>query len=302
MNSTTNEYSSNSNHFQHYSDSLFAPSKVDELNLRPQFETHRGQALQQQHPGSLDPPITSSSSPTPNCFSNNLTNSFSQSTPEKSSLTQSPPSPADSGVVTDSKSDGGNISQESLQNLEQNKLEDGLDCYRSSNSPMTGLSFVANLSSEHENAFSFQVEADSQRVNSGNFSTDLGLSSSNNLDNSMALPPNLASIWSPPATNHQEAPSNTSMEEAVLQAFQQQQLGNWSGNMNGPPPGLASTALLQKQLQQNTTAAQLQAMQQLALRRSQSAVMTQASLFNRSTSYQAGNKKEFFNGTCKFIF
>ena len=315
---------SNSNQFQHYNDSLFSPANVDQRQLAlrqaqqlQQLQNQQKQMYVQQQKlpckqNHLEQPNSSSSiSPTSNCFSpDNLTNTFSQSTPEKNPLSQSPPSPADSGVVTDSKSEGGNVSQESLQNLEQHKLDDGLD-FLTSKSPVTALSFGATLPGTTDptqrNNLSFQADdtlnpANSLGLSSKNsFASDLVQSCTDELDNSVSMPPNLASIWSPSSTANQATATanNTAVEEAMLQALQQQQLSNWPGqqlsnNLTGltnPPPGLGPNALIQKQLQQQqSTAAQIEAMQQqLALRRSQSTAITQANnLFNRSTSYQPG--------------
>ena len=317
--------SSTSNQFQHYSDSLFSPSNVDQQLQIAQIRQAQHRQMQNQNllrhqklSGHLDQPIKSpSSSPTPLCFSpDNVASSFSQSTPEKTALSPSPPSPADSGVVTDSKSESGNVSQESLQTLDPNKLEDNLDLMTGSKSPpVSGLSFGATqpVSTGLSISLSFQNDDIVHSVN--NLSIDnskhnllpevsLGLTTPDINENSVSLPENLAAIWSSPAgtlTNQETSFSaSASMEEAMLQALQQQQqqqqqLNNWSSqlpnNFSGltnPPPGLGHSAMIQKQLQQQNQAAQLQAMQQLALRKSQSNAMTQPNLYNRSSSYQPG--------------
>ena len=303
-----NPAASNSSQFQHYSESLFTPSNVEQHHFA--LRTAQLQQLQSQQQPLLvqqKPSNSSNVSPTPNCFSpDNLTNSFTQSTPEKTALSQSPPSPADSGVVTDAKSEGGNVSQESLQNVDQNKLEDSLDFTSGSKSPITGASFGAtNSSTDNQNSFiQFQLDHTLNSATSfnslnslkNNYSSDIGLgiSTTDDYENSVSIPSNLASIWSPPALSNPEpslAASNSAVEEAALQAaLQQHQLGGWSSNFTGltnPPPGLGNSTLLQKQLQQQ------QAMQQLALRRSQSTALSQANMINRSTSYQPG-KKFFF--------
>ena len=282
MSSTGNDLSG-SKHFQHYPESLFSASSADQ-HLRQQFQNHPNQLLQQQ-PLAIDPANSSNASPIPSCFlPENLANSFSHSTPEKSAVSHSPPSPADSGVVTDSKSDGGNMSQESLQNLDHSKLEDSLEFLGSLKSPVCSSTFSACVAAEKGNKLHFSTEIPKVK-----FTSDLNLAPNNDMENNVTIPSNLASIWSTPIPNNQNTPSNNpNMEDAILQALQQQQLGNWSANLAAPPPGLTSGTLLQKQLQHNAAAAQIQAMHHLAMRRSQSTIMTQANLLNRSTSYQAG--------------
>jgi len=279
-----------SNHFQHYSESLFSPSNVDQhLQQQLQFQSQQNHLLLHQQSSSIDPRFGSNASPIPSYFSENLANTFTQSTPEKSSVSQSPPSPADSGVVTDSKSDGGNVSQESLQNLDHSKLDDSLEFLGSMKNAGSSMAFSACLPIDQESNLCISKDSTVQNLNSTKVVSDLSSTPNNDVEISVKMPPNLASIWSTPIANNQDLPNtNADMEEAVLEALQQQQLGNWSGNMSAPPPGLASNALMQKQFQQSATAAQIQAMH-LALRRSQSNIISQANLLNRSTSYQAGN-------------
>ncbi|XP_076813337.1 cytoplasmic polyadenylation element-binding protein 4-like isoform X1 [Clavelina lepadiformis] len=313
----------NSAQFQPIGASLFTPpSNADQqrqIALRQaKIQLHQKQMLlqtQQQfaQANGIDQvnnntTLSGNGSPVPQFSPDHLTTGLNHTTPDKPGLSQSPPSPADSGVVADSKSENSNIPQDLLHNLEQSKLDEGLDFLTTSKSPVNSISFGPSSSSPAETTesalLSFTQPDDllSPNVNSlglstsnSNFVADvsLGIPVTDETENNVTISKNLAAIWSTPtASMTNPEPITSSVDDIMLHALQQQQqqMPGWPNqlptsfnSLTNPPPGLYNNAMLQKQLQQQ----QIQALhQQLALRRSQSTMLTQPNPINRSTSYQ----------------
>uniref|UniRef100_H2Z748 Uncharacterized protein n=1 Tax=Ciona savignyi TaxID=51511 RepID=H2Z748_CIOSA len=260
-----------------------------EMHDQHQQRILRPQKMMQhmRFPQCPDPNIpTTSPTPTQQFHHDNVSPTPNQVTPEKPSLSQSPPSPADSGVVADAKSDS-IISQDLLHSFEQSE---NLDFMVNHKSPIPGMSFTASTISNEEKAQNSEAIFQPSDLNSLGLAPSAGfMSGLGNLDEteSPAVPQSLAAIWAAP-------PPTSTVDDVLLQSFQQQQqLSSWPGQLsNGvspnPPPGLYNTSL-QNKLQQQNTAAQIQAIQQqLVMRRSQSTFMPQPGQLNRSTSHQPG--------------
>ena len=292
----------------HSSSNLFAGSAVDHLKQQAQLQQLLFQQQQQQlssanDPGQFEP--SSGSSPVPTRFSpvENPSPTFDQASPEKRSLSQSPPSPADSGVVADTKLESGNISHDLLQDLDSSKSDSAVD-FLSTRGIASSLSFdtlphTCGLKAR-DNSIS---SGNSLGFGSNGFDVGLGMSSADETEPCISLSQSLAAIWSTPTPTvaKPEYPLSTSMDDMMLQALeqqqqqqqqqlsQQQQLTPWPSQVNdlsGVPTGLLGNAALQRQYQQST-ANQIQAIQQQLLRRSQSLVPPPTGL-SRSTSHQPG--------------
>nr|CAB3233392.1 cytoplasmic polyadenylation element-binding protein 4-like [Phallusia mammillata] len=282
---------------------LFPSNSVEQqqLAIKAQLMFLQHQQRIAQSNGNDQMLLTSTTSPTPVRFSpsDSISPTFDQTTPEKPILSQSPPSPADSGVVADSKSDGGNVSQDLIHSLEHSKIDDGLGFGASQRSAVTSLSFEAITTNADQTAKSNDLGMSSLGLTSAVGGDSVFAASSSEDSDAVTFSQNLAAIWSTPSPavhNTELQMPGSSMDDMMLQALhqqRQQQLTSWPSQVNqmagmtNPPPGLYNNAVLQKQIQQNT-AAQIQAIQQqLAIRRSQSMVPQPTSL-NRSTSHQPG--------------
>lgn len=283
----------NSSHLSAFGDSVIT-SDIQDQHLTHFQPVSQSQILLQQNQSFNSDFVAAITT----CASNKISQQDQTSAlfPSKTPLT--PPSPADSGVVDDSKSELGNISQEVLHSFDDLQQDERVNLSPSTNR-LAGKDTETSVSSRNNIRFQDKsIAISSSKLNESayidpvaNLSNPKPTSSSNNC---VPISEELAAIWSPPAV----APKNISttapslIDSVLLQTLQQQQSSSdWSDSFLSssnrplqPPPGLDSIPNLQKQLlEQRLASAKLKNLQpKYQLRRSQSAMLDRPNLLNHT--------------------
>ena len=202
----------------------------------------------------------------------------------QTNVSLSPPSPADSGVVSDSKADIGSLNQddgglEERLKLSPNSLNlgnaDAVDAIASSLAGINLLN-VQDISKTPNDLLQNLIQSNPGTSASSNRGLPANKYANNNC---VPISQDLATIWSPPSAIDKSAGYDQALQATMLQVLQeqqqQQQMENWSSAASKPPPGLTNFPLLQKQfhIQARETAQVNGLTQKLPLRRSQSVML-----------------------------
>ena len=213
--------------------------------------------------------------------------------PSKTPLT--PPSPADSGVVDDSKSELGNVSQEVLQRFEDVQQDERVNLSPFSTSHISSNGNIASVSLSSSNTLQDKsLTMSGTKLQESAFISSVAKTPSakppSSSNNCVPISEELAAIWSPPTPKGNPSTAPSIIENALLHSLQQQQSCNgWSTSFVSssnrpiqPPPGLDTVPTLQKQLlEQRIAAAKMKNLPpKFQLRRSQSAMLDRSNLLS----------------------